>query len=162
MMGRRAQKPVEPLTPKRLRAKAFDLLARRDHSEKELEDKLLSRGGEAADVASLFQELRDIGLLDDHRFAQNFLSFRSGKAWGPRRYRQELMSRGISKEIVDEVLPEMEAIEPKLHRLVARELARGREPQKVMAAMIRRGFDYASVQEALRRGAASDDEEFWD
>ena len=68
---------VEELSPVRLRAKALDLLSRRDHSEKELEDKLRSRGGKEDDVAQLLVSLRDIGLLDDRRYARSFLLFRS-------------------------------------------------------------------------------------
>jgi regulatory protein len=154
------------MTPKRLRAKAIDLLARRDHSEKELEDKLRSRGGEEDDVAEVLRSLRDIGLLDDRRFARAFLSFRSGNAWGPRRYRQELISRGISREIVDEIFQEVEdeaagVPDDKLRLLVERELLRGREPQKVMASLVRRGFGYAEVQDVFRR-LRSDELDFRD
>lgn len=145
------------MTPRRLRAKALDLLARRDHSEKELEDKLLSRGGEESDVAEVLAGLRGIGLLDDRRFARAFLLYRSGRAWGPRRYRQELLSRGVAAELVDEVLgeaendPETVSSRDKLRLLVAKELARGRDPAKVMASLVRRGFDYGAVRDAIGR-----------
>ena len=143
------------MTLKRLRAKALDLLARRDHSERELEDKLLSRGGEESDVAAVLSDLRGIGLLDDRRFARGFVSYRSGKAWGPRRYRQELLSRGVAAELVAEVLseaendPESVDSDSKLRVLVEKELARGREAPKVMASLVRRGFDYGAVREAI-------------
>lgn len=148
----------EPLTARRLRAKAFDLLARRDHSEKELCDKLRERGAEATDLAELLVELREIGLLDDRRFARNFLTYRSGKAWGPRRYRQELLARGVAADLVDAVLSEtaddpdlFPAPEEKLRSLVEKELARGRDHTKVVASLVRRGFDYAEVRDVLAR-----------
>lgn len=154
MMARR-YKVEGPIEPKKLRAKAFDLLARRDHSEKELEDKLVARGGEKADVVELFKELRDIGLLDDHRFARGFLSCRSGKAWGPRRYRQELLSRGVSGELLEQVLAEAAvssealASRKKLRVLMEKELSRGRDAAKIMASMVRRGFDYSEVRQVM-------------
>lgn len=156
----------EPMTPKRLRAKAIDLLARRDHSEKELEDKLRSRGGEEGDVARVLSDLRGIGLLDDRRFARSFLLFRAGKAWGPRRYRQELLSRGVSSELIEEVLEELRESEDvpdpadKLLALVRRDLERGRDPRKVVASFVRRGFGYSNVQDAIRRAGV--DGEFLD
>lgn len=156
----------EPMTPKRLRAKAIDLLARRDHSEKELEDKLRSRGGEEDDVARVLSDLRGIGLLDDRRFARSFLLFRADKAWGPRRYRQELLARGVTSELIDEVLEELRQSEDvpdpgdKLQALVTRELRRGKEPQKVVASLVRRGFGYSDVQDAVRRAGL--DHEFLD
>ena len=144
------------MTLKRVRAKAIDLLARRDHSEKELESKLRSRGGEAADVALVLQDLRGIGLLDDRRFALAFLSYRESKAWGARRYRQELLLRGVSAEIIDDVMRDMlESPEGaplgKLQELVRRDLERGKDAQKVVAAMVRRGFSYGDVKDVLRR-----------
>ena len=155
----------EPMTPKRLRAKAIDLLSRRDHSEKELEDKLRSRGGEEGDVAEVLSSLRGIGLLDDRRFARSFLLFRAGKAWGPRRYQQELRARGIGKELIDEVLAELRDdddlpdSDEKLLGLVQRELRRGKDTQKVVASFVRRGFGYAEIKSAIvRAGAISDDE----
>lgn len=146
--------PSEPLTPKRLRAKALDLLSRRDHSVKELEDKLRSRGGQEGDVNQVLSDLRDIGLLDDRRYARSFLLARSGKAWGRQRFRQELISRGLPAELVEQALVEAredDGFDPskKLTTLVARELHRGREPQKVVASMLRRGFAYSEVRDAL-------------
>jgi regulatory protein len=155
------------MTPKRLRAKALDLLSRRDHSEKELEDKLRSRGGEEDDVAQVLRDLRDIGLLDDRRFARAFLSYRSVKAWGPRRYRQELLSRGISTEIVDEALAVAKAEaeegpDDKLLVLVQKELHRGKDAQKIIASLVRRGFGYSDVRDALRQAHSEDDDIFED
>lgn len=156
-------RPVEPLTSKHVRAKALDLLSRRDHSEKELGDKLRSRGGKEDDVGQVLSDMRDIGLLDDRRYARSFLLGRSGKAWGRQRFRQELMSRGIPSEMVEEVIAEAkedDGFDPsnKLTALVARELSRGREPQKVIASMLRRGFAYSEVREALVSCRDCDDE----
>lgn len=157
--GGRGQ-PAEPLSPKRLRAKALDLLSRRDHSEKELEDKLRSRGGQEDDVAQVLTNLRDIGLLDDRRYARSFLLSRSGKAWGRQRFRQELLARGLSPEIVDEAMAEAQTDDDfnpsqKLSGLIERELARGRDQQKIIASFLRRGFAYSEIRDALK-GSAED------
>lgn len=156
----------EPMTSKRLRAKAIDLLSRRDHSEKELEDKLRSRGGGEDDVAEILSSLRSIGLLDDRRFVRSFLLYRSGKAWGARRYRQELLARGIGQELIDEVLAELrgdgDVPDPaeKLLSLVQRELWRGKDARKVLASFVRRGFGYAEVKDAIARAGGISDDEF--
>ncbi len=145
---------AEPLTPKQLRTKALDLLTRRDHSEKELEDKLRSRGGREDDVARVLSDLRDIGLLDDRRYARSFLLSRSGKAWGRQRFRQELIARGLPSEMVTEVLLEAQeddGFDPsrKLTSLVERDLSRGKDPRKIIASLLRRGFAYSEIREAL-------------
>lgn len=140
----------------RLRTRALDLLSRRDHSELELKRKLLKKGADAEEVVSLFEEFRARGYLDDRRFAENFVQFRRGKSWGPRRFRQELMARGIAGELASEILERAEGFDErsqreKLEALVSKELAKGRDPSKTAASLIRRGFPPGSVREALRR-----------
>lgn len=140
----------------RLRTRALDLLSRRDHSELELKRKLLQKGADASEVVSLFEEFRARGYLDDRRFAENFVQSRRGKSWGPRRFRQELMARGIAGELASEILERAEgldqtAVREKLESLVDREVRKGREAPKIAASLIRRGFSPSSVQAALRR-----------
>jgi regulatory protein len=144
----------EPLSGSKLKQRALDLLSRRDHSEYELSRKLKEKGGVVSEIPGLILQLRQWGYLDDARFAENFVRFRAGKAWGQKRYRQELMTRGVSSEVAETVLsslPELssEAVKTKLQALVGRELSRGKESQKILASLVRKGFGHAQVLEAL-------------
>ena len=144
-----------PLSGRKLRERAYDLLSRRDHSETELRRKLRQKGGLAEEIPPLIEDLREKGYLDDRRFCENFVRFRVGKAWGLRRYRQELLARGVTSDVVDSVLsglPELddESVQKKLHRLAEKELGRGREPEKVVASLIRRGFRATAVRSVVR------------
>ncbi|HEY6837347.1 MAG TPA: RecX family transcriptional regulator, partial [Geobacteraceae bacterium] len=53
-------------------AMAVRLLARRDHSTSELEQKLTRRGVAPATVAAVVARLTDKGYLDDRRFARRW------------------------------------------------------------------------------------------
>lgn len=135
------------LSPAKLKAKAYDLLSRRDHSQKELRDKLVAIGGLEADVASLLDKLRQARLLDDTRFARGFVSYRAGKLWGYRRYFQELEARGVNLEAINEALEELSSemqIE-KIRGFIRKELACGRDHTKIAAALLRRGFSSSEV-----------------
>ncbi len=161
MNGRPAKGEREPLSGQKLRVKALDLLSRRDHSEKELEQKLRSRGAPADEIAELFDKLRERGLLDDCRFAENFLTGRARRAWGTRRYRQELMSRGVDSDIVDAALASTDFLEvanaqEKLARLVGKELDKGKAPDKIGASMVRRGFAHLEIKKAIAAYASPD------
>jgi regulatory protein len=53
-----------------IRKKAMDLLARREHSEQELRQKLKSRGYEFETIDEVVQGLKSDCLLSDERFFQ--------------------------------------------------------------------------------------------
>lgn len=81
------------------RRAAMDLLARREHSRRELADKLRGRfPSEALDAA--LDQLRDEGLQSDSRFAESFVRSRAQRGYGPQRIAQELHQRGIPAEQV--------------------------------------------------------------
>ena len=77
------------------RRQALDLLARRDHSRLELEQKLAARGYDAVTVESALDDLEAKGLLDAKRFVESFARSRANRGQGPIRIRQELAARGI-------------------------------------------------------------------
>lgn len=139
-----------------LRTRAFDLLSRRDHSRWELARKLRQKGAAPDEIEPLLEELEAFGYLDDERFCRNFIRYRSQKAWGLSRYRQELQSRGVSSDLVSRILEDSEEISDqtqilKLERLIGREVERGKEKQKIVAAMLRRGFASQRVRAAWDR-----------
>ena len=83
----------------------LNLLARREHSSKELEQKLGKRFSPAL-VQQAISDLRSNGLLSDERFAEALIHARSGKGYGPRYIAQELAQKGIAKELSRELLDE--------------------------------------------------------
>ncbi len=87
-----------------IRRAAMDLLARREHSEKELHRKL-SRKGFASDLISqAIQQLAKENLQSNRRFAENYIQSRREKGFGPLHIQQELLERGINKEEIAELL----------------------------------------------------------
>ena len=79
---------------------AMDLLSRRDHSRKQLSDKLQQRGFEADEIAVALDKLQQEHLLNDARFCESYLHQRVQRGYGPLRIRQELAQRGVSAEVI--------------------------------------------------------------
>lgn len=79
----------------------MDLLARREHSRLELEQKLAVRSFEVTLVADVLDDLEREGLLSAYRFAQSFVDARYARGQGPSRIRQELAARGIESAAAD-------------------------------------------------------------
>lgn len=77
------------------RRRAMDLLARREHSRLELEQKLAARSFGQAIVAEVLDDLEREGLLSIDRFVQSFVEARYSRGQGPYRIRRELVARGI-------------------------------------------------------------------
>jgi regulatory protein len=83
---------------------ALNLLARREHSSKELRLKLLHRGFTAETAATVLTGLAAEDLLSETRYAETYTRFRADKGYGPLRIYHELRERGVDKEIIDQIL----------------------------------------------------------
>jgi len=81
-------------------ATALGLLARREHSARELSAKLHSRGFVPEVVEAVLARLAAERLQSDERFAEVYLRQRSDKGYGPERIRVELRERGIDDQLI--------------------------------------------------------------
>ena len=86
---------------------AVGLLARREHSARELRGKLMGKGYPAEMVNSALEKLIARGLLSDARFAEVFARSRSNKGYGAVRIAQELRQRGVDDEQIAPILSEV-------------------------------------------------------
>lgn len=82
-----------------VRRAAMDYLARREHSFKELSQKLSSRF-EEADIQPALERLRDENLQSDQRYLEAYIRFRRNKGFGPLKIEAELYPKGLSSEQV--------------------------------------------------------------
>ncbi len=134
---------------------AVSLLARRDHSERELKDKLLLKGyKEGADEA--IEKLKVGGYVSDERFARLYArELRLLKKYGRKRIEQELFRKGIDRDIISEVLSETEFDEDELVSLIERKygryLADEKGLQKTVNGLLRMGYTYGEIRDALRK-----------
>jgi regulatory protein len=101
-----AIRPTRPdrRRPPDARSAAIALLARRDYASGELSQKLEAKGYEREAVAALIQELRSRRVLDDVRYAENYVSFHSGRGEGPERIRADLLGLELPAGLVDDAL----------------------------------------------------------
>ena len=134
---------------------AVSLLSRRDHSEKELMNKLTQKGyTHGAEEA--IAKLRDGGYVSDERFARLYVrELQTFKKYGKRRIEQELFRKGIDREIIREVLEETDFDEDELVSLVERKYSRYLDDEKGVAkainGLLRMGYSYGEIRNALSR-----------
>ena len=82
----------------------MNLLARREHSRRELKQKLKKRYPDEDLIEEQLDRLAEEKLQSDVRFAESFLRQRVSRGHGPIRIRQEMRQRGISETEVSEAM----------------------------------------------------------
>ena len=85
-----------PHVAKEIQEVCLRLLARREHSQQELLNKLALRGFDRDDAQPVIDELAGQGWQDDLRYAESYARFRIQKGYGPIRVRHELKQNGIA------------------------------------------------------------------
>ena len=88
----------------RIRLKILDLLSRREHSQKEIIDKLKDRVGSKQKLFEELNKLSEENLQSDERFAESYTRSRSVKGFGPEKISFELKSKGINENLVDKMV----------------------------------------------------------
>jgi regulatory protein len=90
--------------PRDVREAAIALLARRDYSRNELEQRLGLQGYRPEDIAALVREFTQNRALDDTRFAQNYVSYHAARGQGPLRIRGDLEALGVAAGLIEAAL----------------------------------------------------------
>ena len=88
----------------KIRTRALNLLARREHSYRELYQKLIRAESDPQEINDVLADLVTNHSLSDERFAQSYLRVRAEKGFGPERIRAELLQRGVSIDLVEACL----------------------------------------------------------
>lgn len=83
---------------------AVRLLAMREHSQLELQRKLLQKGFAARQVDETLTALKAQNLLSDARFAETFVMSRRERGSGPVKIQAELQQRGIDNALISRFL----------------------------------------------------------
>ncbi len=83
------------------------MLGRREHSRRELLQKLRSKGYAGDDIQRVIDALAVDGWQSDQRFAESYARQRLEKGYGPLRIGNELRQRGIEEFDLDSVMEQL-------------------------------------------------------
>lgn len=130
------------------------LLARRDYSRVELQQRLRQRGYDEAAINAAIDECSQRGWQDDLRFAGQYLRNRYRQGYGPLRITAELRQRGVAAGLIELLLDDDELDwQQSLHQLFARrygdKAADRQERLKQARALQQRGFDSEQIRHLL-------------
>ncbi|MDP5292212.1 regulatory protein RecX [Oceanimonas sp. CHS3-5] len=137
---------------------ALRLLSRRDHSRRELEQKLHQRQFDESAIARTLDRLEQQQWLQDARFAQVQVRQHIYKKHGPQRIRAELQRKGVSAEEIAAALEEQDtdwfelARECHLARFGEAPVTDFKERARRMRYLQARGFGPDHIRYALESG----------
>ena len=139
---------------RRAKSRAIWYLDRMDHTEKALYDKLLRAGFKPKPCAKVIARLKEVGLLDDNRYAENYANRLIESNVSKREALQKLLLKGVSYDLAKSVLEETQTdelsqIKNVIEKKYKNKLLAENGVQKVYAALVRKGFSYGAVKTAL-------------
>jgi regulatory protein len=159
------RKEIEKIIQSEIQREAKELslkfLSYRMRSEKEVRDKLKSKGFAKDLIDKVIEGLKRVNLLDDYEFASAWIRDRlSNNPRGKALLKQELYKKGIKQEIIEKTLKEHFADEAEelglAQKLLDKRMKRyeNLEPsvakRRMSDFLLRRGFSYDIVKQALR------------
>ena len=93
---------------KKIRQAAMNMLARREYSRRELEDKLSQKFADSSAVKLVVNRLRTENLQSDSRYIEAFIRSKIARGQGLLKIQAELLHRGIDEELFKNICLEME------------------------------------------------------
>ena len=134
--------------------RAVRILSATNVSEKDLEQRLIRKGEDAAQARAAVEWMRDLDLLDDRKTAEQVVESCIRKGYGPARARQALYEKRIPKSLWDWALedyPDQSDYILDYLRDHLPEDADQKALRKMIDALLRRGHPYARIRSALSR-----------
>ena len=115
------------------------------------------QGYDSSLVSLVFARLEERGYIDDYRFAKLWVENRNiSKGTSTKKLRLELMQKGIDSHIIDQVFAETTRNDDdELAKIIAKKRHKYSDDQKLIQYLLRAGFNYSDVLDALSADASS-------
>lgn len=134
---------------------ALWLLGAREHSVKEITQKLARKGFESEHIDATITKLEEYNYLSDQRFAEAFSRSKAAKPLGRQRIQNELRQKGISDEMARAALDQLEvdwfelALELKQRKFGEIAEKDFKAKGKQTRYLVYRGFNFDEVRYAI-------------
>lgn len=133
------------------------LLSYRDYCEKEMIIRLTQKGHKREYAGNAVERLAELGYINDYRYAESLArSLLERKGMSVKSVGYELVSRGISREIADNITESLDfdpilRIIELLKTKYARNLGDEKGIKKTVASLQRLGYGWSDINSALRQ-----------
>lgn len=148
--------------------KGLDLLSRRPHGTKELIKKLCEKGHEKTSAEKACDRLLELGLLNDEEFARILATeLYERKGYGIKRIKQELIFRGIDREIAENAIETLDIdTQNRIILIIKKKYLNKIDDEKgrkrAIDGLMRLGYSYSDIKTALNSISKFCEEENYD
>lgn len=147
---------VNRVLKKRATLRAMHILERTDKTEAQLRRKLEESEYPKEAVESAIAYVTSYGYLDDRRYAEHYIEWKKqGK--GKARLKMELVQKGISREIIEEVLESTDFGETRemIRQIILKKRKTDipmneKEKQRLYGFLMRKGFSSSDILAVMR------------
>lgn len=158
---------VNRVLKKRATLRAMHILERTDKTEAQLRRKLEESEYPKEAVESAIAYVTSYGYLDDRRYAEHYIEWKKqGK--GKARLKMELVQKGISREIIEEVLESTDFGETRemIRQIILKKRKTDipmneKEKQRLYGFLMRKGFSSSDILAVMREEEWRNNTEFY-
>ena len=135
---------------------AMGLLVRREHSKRELRQKLRQRGKEDGEIDAALETLSRQDFQNDERFAMALARSRQAAGYGPVRIRAEMAQHSLATEVISEAIAALpgdwlETAQGLVARRYLRKIqSNPAQSRKAVDFLLRRGFEQKTAYSAVK------------
>ncbi len=145
-----------------VKATAADLVGKRAMSRAGLEKKLREKGASEQEIRYAAEWMEAIGAIDDADYAAVLAHHYGQLGYGPAYVRQKLYEKGVPRDLWDDAVALLPEADEQIGAFLQNKL-RGRAPdekekKRLTDTLLRRGFSWGDVKNALNRLGA----EIWE
>ena len=139
--------------PRDIRKKIMDFLSRREHSKKEIYKKMLDKVNSLEILEEEIKKLEKDGILDDERFAEQYLYSLVKRGLGPLRINKYLQEKGVDSHLINTLLKDLDwqdlAKEVLLKKSKYQIPPKEEDVVKLKRFLNYRGFEYYDIERAF-------------
>ena len=135
-------------------------------TEKEIREKLISKGFSEETIKRTFEFLREYNFLDDKKFTDMYVKDKS-KNQGRNKIRYSLMKKGVTEEIIDEKLKSIDndderkiaytMAKKKYDMLIKRESDQYKLSQKLFRFLVGKGYSFNCCNDVVKKVIKNDE-----
>lgn len=152
---------IDSSNEKRAKERALWLISYRDHSKKELEEKV-RRASDDDSARKAVERMEELGLVNDEKFARRYAEeLINVKHLSVRGARYKLTEKGIDRDLADSILEELDP-DPREHiqiiidKKYSRALSDEKGKRRCISALQRMGYSWSDINAVL--GEYSEDD----
>ena len=156
-----SQKDIDQLNKitsvKKLSEYALSILSKGHYTEWKMREKLYAKGGDKESVDYVIKRLKEIDLIDDKAFIEDYLCYAEERGFGKNKIKQELLKKGIFAEEIDKIhfnetveKKKAVALIPALEKKYER-YSYEQKKRHIYATLLSRGFDHEVASYALNK-----------